>query len=90
MCPVHSVRDVPGSDPGQLAAHVLQSGFDAIQQEQMVLAYIEKHGNIKRADAAELCKIGPFQASRVLKRLVAMGSIAPRGKGKGTVYERRS
>lgn len=75
---------------GQKAAYVRQAGFDAIQQEQMVLAYIEKHGSIKRADATELCRIGPFQASRLLKRLVKTGKIASRGKGKGTVYERCS
>lgn len=75
---------------GQKAAYVRQVGFDPIQQEQMVIKFIEKHGSIKRADAAELCRIGLFQATRLLKRLVESGKIKPRGKGKGTVYVRRS
>ena len=70
----------------QKAAYVRQAGFDRIQQEQMVLKFIETHGSIKRADAADLCQIGPFQASRLLKRLAENGKIIPKGKGKGTVY----
>jgi ATP-dependent DNA helicase RecG len=75
---------------GQKAAYVRQAGFDVIQQEQMVLAYLAKHGSIKRADVADLCRISPFQATRLLKRLAQEEKITPNGKGKGTVYEQRS
>jgi len=75
---------------GREAAYIRQAGFDPIQQEQMVLAYIEKHGSIKRADVADLCKIGPFQATRMLSRLAKEGKIVAKGKGKGTFYESRS
>ena len=75
---------------GQKAAYIRQAGFDPIQQEQMVLKFIETHGSIKRADAADLCQISPFQATRLLKRLAEHGKIIPKGKGKGTVYIRRS
>lgn len=51
---------------GQKAAYIRQAGFEPIQQEQMILTYIDKHGSIKRADAADLCKIGPFQATRFI------------------------
>jgi len=77
-------------EAGQKAAYVRQAGFAPIQQEQMVLAYIDKHGVIKRADVADLCKISPFQASRLLRRLTEDGKITPKGRGKGTIYERRS
>ena len=75
---------------GGKAAYIRQAGFDLIQQEQMVLAYIDKHGSIKRADAADLCQISLFQASRLLKRLAENGKIIPKGKGKGTFYVQRS
>ena len=75
---------------GQKAAYIRQAGFDPIQQEQMVIKFIEKHGSIKRADTADLCKIGPFQATRLLRRLVKEGKIVFKGKGKGTFYEFRS
>ena len=75
---------------GQKAAYIRQAGFDPIQQEQMIIKFIEKHGSIKRSDVADLCKIGPFQATRLLKRLVKEEKIAFKGKGKGTFYEFRS
>ena len=58
--------------------------------EQMVLAYLAKHGSIKRADVADLCRTSPFQATRLLKRLAQEDKITPKGKGKGTIYEQRS
>jgi ATP-dependent DNA helicase RecG len=73
---------------GQKAAYVRQAGFDPIQQEQMVLSYIDKHGSIKRAEAADLCRIGLFQATRLLRKMTEAGLIQPRGQGKGTFYER--
>lgn len=78
------------SNAGQKAAYVRQAGFDPIQREQMVLAYIDTHGAIKRAEAAELCRISPFQATRLLKRLTETGKVNTSGQGKGAIYERRS
>jgi ATP-dependent DNA helicase RecG len=75
---------------GQKAGYVRQAGFDPIQQEQMVIKFLENHGTIKRADVADLCKISPFQATRLLKRLIKEGKIASKGKGKGTFYELRT
>ena len=75
---------------GQKAAYIRQAGFEAIQQGQMVIAFIERHGAIKRADVVDLCNMGPFQATRLLKRLSREGKIEPRGKGKGAFYVRRS
>jgi ATP-dependent DNA helicase RecG len=74
---------------GQKAAYIRQAGFEPIQQEQMVLNYIEKHGSIKRADVADLCRIGPFQATRLLRKMTEAGLIQSRGQRKGTYYERR-
>lgn len=73
---------------GQKAAYVRQSGFDRIQQEQMVLSYINAHGSIRRAEVADLCRISPFQSTRLLKKLSDEGSIVAKGQGKGTYYER--
>jgi ATP-dependent DNA helicase RecG len=53
---------------GQKVDYVRQAGFDPIQQEQMVLTYIEKHGSIKRADVMELCRINKDQAYKLLNR----------------------
>jgi ATP-dependent DNA helicase RecG len=80
---------------GRLAEYVRQAGFDPIQQEQMVMPYIGKHGCIKRGDVVDLCRISPFQASRLLKRLRESGKIVAKGREKGPItfrgrkYERK-
>jgi ATP-dependent DNA helicase RecG len=73
---------------GQAAAYVRQAGFDPLQQEQMVLAYVEQHGTIRRQDVIDLCRLGPDQATRLLRRLVEAGLLARSGVRKGAFYER--
>lgn len=74
---------------GQKAAYVRQKGFDPIQQEQMVLTYIDKHGSIKRSDVMELCRLTKDQAYNLLNRLKNSGQINQIGSRKGAVYERK-
>jgi ATP-dependent DNA helicase RecG len=71
---------------GQKAAYVRQAGFDAIQQEQMVLKFIQAHGGIKREEAMTLCRLNKDQAYRLLKKLTNTGVIRFEGKGKGGRY----
>ena len=73
---------------GQKADYIRQSGFDLIQQEQMILSYIKEHQTIKRAEVADLCRIGPHQATRLLKKLAVDGKIVLKGSRKGAAYER--
>ena len=55
---------------GQSSEYVRTRGFEPLQQEQMVLQYAQKHGQITRNEAAELCRITPRQAKRLLSRMV--------------------
>lgn len=73
---------------GDKAGYVRQRGFEPLQQEQMVLQYVEKHGGITRREAADLCRIGPYQATRLLSRLVDDGRLVRHGTRKGAWYER--
>lgn len=73
---------------GERAEYVRQAGFDPIQQEQMVLKFVEKHGRITWREVVELCRIGSFQATRLLKRLVKEGKILMNGSRRGAFYER--
>lgn len=73
---------------GEKAAYVRQRGFEPLQQEQMVLQYVEKHGRITRREAAELCRIASHQARDLLARLVQRGELAMHGARKGAFYER--
>ncbi len=73
---------------GQKAAYVRQAGFDALQQEQMVVKFIQAHGYIKRADVMDLCHLDRNQAYRLLTRMKKSGQIKQIGENKGAVYER--
>jgi ATP-dependent DNA helicase RecG len=75
---------------GEKAAYVHQRGFEPVQQEQMVLQYVEKHGRITRAEAAGLCKLSPDQAYRLLQRLTESDRLTRHGTKKGAWYERRA
>ena len=72
---------------GQKAGYVRQAGFDPIQQEQMVLQYVKKHGKITRRDVVELCRIGSDQAKRLLEMFVKTGKLKRFGKKRGSYYE---
>jgi ATP-dependent DNA helicase RecG len=74
---------------GQNAEYIRQAGFSDIQQEQMVLNYIDKHGSIKRAEVAELCHISLPQAYHLLKKLQGRGSIMQKGKMRHAFYTRK-
>ena len=50
------------------------------------LRYIKEHGRVTRKDVVELCKIGPFQATRLLRRLVEAGELKMVGERKATRY----
>jgi len=72
---------------GERAAYVHQRGFEPMQQEQMVLQYVEKHGSIGRGEVSELCRLSPPQAYRLLKRLEKQGQIRrTSGSTKGVRY----
>jgi ATP-dependent DNA helicase RecG len=73
---------------GQAAHYVRQAGFDPLQQEQMVLSYVDQHGRIRRQDVVDLCRLGPDQATRLLRRLVKESRLVLRGQRKGAFYER--
>lgn len=61
---------------------------DPIQQDQMVLAYVDRWGSITRRKAAELCRLSPQQARLTLRRLVEAGELELRGERRGSHYVR--
>ncbi len=76
---------------GDKAAYVRQRGFEPLQQEQMVLQYVEKHGSVSRAEVAELCQISPPQAYRLLQRLEKKRLLSRSGsRGRGVRYGKKA
>ena len=74
---------------GNPAAYVRVHGFEPVQQEQMILQYVDAHRTITRGQAADLCRIHPRQARRVLRELVGRGELVLRGQRRGSYYERQ-
>ena len=72
---------------GEEAAYVRERGSEPGGQEQRVLQYLEKQGRITRREVVQLCETGPFQAGRLLKRLVDSGKLRLEGAGRGAYYE---
>ena len=78
---VRRVREVDPGDVETLAR-------DPVAVEQMVLNLVEQKGSVTRADVAELCRLDPRQAGRLLQRLVLTGRLGRKGRLKATRYER--
>ncbi len=68
------------------SAYVRIRGFEPLQQEQMVLAYVAAHGRITRGQAAQLCAVSPEQAGALLKRLSDRRLLLRQGERRGTFY----
>lgn len=71
---------------GEPSQYVRTRGFDDLQQEQMVLTYVDRHDSITRREAAELCQLDSGQASRLLRRLRDQGKLALDGARRSARY----
>lgn len=71
---------------GEPIGYVRQKGFDPIQHEQMILTFVKEYGSIKRSEAAELCKISPTRASRILRSMRDTGKLALEGSNRASRY----
>jgi ATP-dependent DNA helicase RecG len=67
-------------------AYVRVKGADPLQQERMILDYIEAYGSISRSQAAQLCQTTPIQARAILRRLVDDGRLGLKGERRGARY----
>jgi ATP-dependent DNA helicase RecG len=73
---------------GAPAGYVRMRGFDAIQQEAMILQFVDAYGRITRREVVELCRVGERQASYLLRRLVTAGVLELIGERRGAFYRR--
>ena len=71
---------------GQHAEYVRQAGYEPFQQSEMIRAFIISNGNIRREQVAELCRLAPREAGRLLARLVRSGLLIQRGERRGSHY----
>jgi len=69
-----------------LDEYIHLSGFEGIQQETMILQYIEENGSITRAEIETLCNLPPNTALRRISKLIEQGKIKKVGSNKSTKY----
>ncbi len=71
---------------GDKAAYTRQAGFSSIQNEQMVLSYVRQHGQIRRSEVMELCRLSEGQTKDLLKRLKEQNLLLQHGERRGAYY----
>lgn len=71
---------------GKQSAYTRQAGFSKLQHEQMVMSYARQHGQIRRSDVIELCRLSGNQAKYLLIRLRDEGRLVQHGKKRGAFY----
>tara|TARA_R110000787_G_scaffold13751_5_gene42868 strand:- start:25369 stop:27057 length:1689 start_codon:yes stop_codon:yes gene_type:complete len=71
---------------GDKVAYTRQAGFTSLQNEQMVLNYVDHHGRIQRKDVIELCHLNKDQAARLLKRLKENGHLVQHQERSAAYY----
>ncbi|MGV7174759.1 ATP-binding protein [Xanthomonas axonopodis] len=71
---------------GDKAAYTRQAGFTSLQNEQLVLNYVQQHGQIRRAEVMELCRLGALQAKALLGRLKEQGRLSQHGTRRAAYY----
>lgn len=57
-----------------------------MQHEQMVLNFVRQHGQIRRAEVMELCRLSEGQAKDLLLRLKARGNLTQHGDRRAAFY----
>ena len=71
---------------GKPAAYVRTRGFEPLQMEQMILQYVQAHGEIARRDVVALCRVSENQAGYLLKKLVDHNKLQLVGAGRSAHY----
>lgn len=71
---------------GEKAAYTRQAGFTSLQNAQLVLNYVQQHGQIRRAEVMELCRLGADQAKALLGRLKEQGRLSQHGTRRSAYY----
>ncbi|MEA9564035.1 MULTISPECIES: crosslink repair DNA glycosylase YcaQ family protein [unclassified Xanthomonas] len=71
---------------GEKAAYTRQAGFTSLQNAQLVLNYVQQHGQIRRAEVMELCRLGADQAKALLGQLRGQGRLSQHGTRRSAYY----
>lgn len=64
-----------------------ESGGKVVEQDEIILAYIKKHGFIKRDKAEKLLGVKESRARKILKTMTDKGQLIKAGQGRSTLYK---
>ena len=53
----------------------------------MILEAVKTRGRIVRSEVVDLCDLGDYQASRLLRKLAKQGKLVKKGERRGSYYE---
>jgi len=71
---------------GDEAAYVRQAGYEPSRHKDLITRYVQENDSISRSEAAELCRIAPKQAGKLLKELTDSGELQLKGEKRGSYY----
>lgn len=71
---------------GEQVAYTRQAGFSRLQHEQLILAHVQHHGEIRRNEVMDLCHLNKDQATRLLGKLKAERKLVQHGSKRGSFY----
>lgn len=74
------------TEQGEAAGYDRQVGPSTEALADEVVTFVRDHGEAKRADIAELCRLTPDQAKRLLHQLVESGRLTRKGERRWTRY----
>lgn len=63
-----------------------QRGWDTMQEQELIMTYLEKYKSITRDAIVELCRCTPNHASWLLRQLVKENKIIMFGRARGAYY----
>lgn len=71
---------------GRTADYVRRVGYEDIQQEHMIMQFVQAHETITRSDVINLCNVTPHRARYILSRLKQRGWLQQVGHAGMNVY----
>ena len=66
-----------------------QRGWDTMQEQELIMSYLEKYKSITRDAIVELCRCTPNHASWLLRQMVKENKIIMYGRTRGASYTKR-
>ena len=71
------------------SGYTRQKGWDTIQEQEMIISYIDTYHKITRSDVIDLCRCNENHATWLLRKLVKENKIVLSGRGKYAYYQKK-